>query len=105
MKNLFKNINFRKTFFICIILCFFIVVIVGFVQYTGQSKVNEGCSYLDPITIDILAFGAALFLIIEGFFKIIKNFNASLKNQATRIVRIMLGCSIIVIHVLQIMHK
>jgi len=101
----FKNKNLRKTLFVTLVLCMVIIVMVWCIQTYGQSKTGAGCSYLDPPIIDILAFIAAIFLIIEGFWRILEHPNVSLSRQASRIVRIMLGCAITTIHVLQVMHK
>lgn len=65
----------------------------------------ESCSYLDPITIDVFAFMAGLFLVSEGAYKIIKYKHVSVGGQFTRIVRVAFGLAIITIHILQFIHK
>ncbi|MFA5856538.1 MAG: hypothetical protein WC867_04220 [Candidatus Pacearchaeota archaeon] len=65
----------------------------------------EPCSYLDPIIIDILAFIAGLFLIIEGFYEIHRYKESKLTNQTTRIIRIAFGCAIVTLHIMQFLHK
>ena len=99
------NKNFKKTIIITITFSIIIIIIATIIQLNGQNKITEKCSYLDPWIIDILAFVAALFLIIEGFAKIIKNHNSSIKIQFTRIIRIMFGFSIITLHIIQFLHK
>lgn len=101
----FRNKNFRNNLWITFILCIVVVAIVTWVQLTGQNKVSSGCSYLDPITIDILAFLAAIFLIIEGFIRMTINFNESLKKQFSRIIRIVFGFCILTLHIMQFFHK
>lgn len=82
-----------------------IIIFVTVIQIYGQNKIVQGCSYLDPITIDFLAFFAALFLVIEGFYRISEHKTASLKRQSTRIIRIAFGCAILTLHIIQFMHK
>ncbi len=96
--------NLTKTLIFTIVLAILSISITLYVQLTGQSSVSA-CSYLDPFTIDILAFSVGLFLIIEGFIRIIEHPSASLKRQLTRPIRIAIGCAIIVIHILQFIHK
>jgi hypothetical protein len=81
------------------------IITATLIQLNGQNQITEKCSYLDPWIIDLLAFLAALFLIIEGFTKIIKHPNASIKRQFTRIIRIIFGCSILTLHIIQFLHK
>jgi len=88
------------------VLCFIAMIIIAIVQSKGQSAVeNIRCSYFDPATIDILAFFAALFLVVEGFVRIFEHKNASIKRQFTRTLRIMFGCTILIIHIMQFLHK
>jgi len=95
----------RKTLIVTIIVCLLVIGVVTWVQIYGQNQIATGCSYLDPITIDLLAFFAALFLVIEGFARIIEHPNASLKRQLTRIMRIAFGCAILTLHTIQFLHK
>jgi len=99
MKNITKTLLF--TFFLCLIVISF----TFYTQVVGQTSAGEGCSYLDPITIDILAFIVAIFLVIEGFVRIFEHPHASLKRQSTRPIRIAIGLAIITIHVMQFIHK
>ncbi len=95
----------KKTLIVTAIICLGVILLVIYVQLYGQSKIVEGCSYLDPITIDFLAFFAALFLVIEGFARIIEHPSATLKRQTTRIIRIAFGCAILTLHIIQFIHK
>jgi len=104
-KELFTNKHLRKTLIVAFLLCLVTIIIIGCVQNYGQNKAGKGCSYLDPPIIDYLAFFAAIFLIIEGFWRILEHSNTTVIRQATRIFRIMLGCAIVTIHVLQFIHK
>jgi hypothetical protein len=97
--------NLKKTLIAASIVSFVVILSSAIIQLIGQSKITLACSYLDPITIDILALSAALFLIIEGFVKIFHHSKASLLNQATRIIRIAFGFAIVTLHVIQILHK
>lgn len=104
-KNLIYNKQLKKTLLVTLILCFFIIVTIYYVQKSGQNSIKVTCSYLDPAIIDYLAFLGALFLIIEGLIRIIQHPDTLLIRQLTRILRIVLGCSITTIHILQVMHK
>ena len=99
-----NNRNYKKTLITIFIFSIISIIIAIIVQLKGQSSVN-GCSYLDPITIDILAFTASLFLIIEGTARIIEHPNASLKRQFTRIIRVSAGFAILSLHIMQFVHK
>jgi len=97
--------QFHKTLTLTIIISLIIIILVTLIQIYGQNKIVQGCSYLDPITIDFLAFFAALFLVIEGFARIFEHKKASLGRQSTRIIRIAFGFAIITLHVIQFIHK
>ncbi len=99
MKNIHKTILFTS------ILCLIVIIVVIIVQLSAQGELVIKCSYLDPIAIDILAFLAALFLIIEGMYKIEKNAKEPLKRQITRAIRIAFGCSILTLHIIQFLYK
>jgi len=99
MKNIHKTILF--TFVICLISVIFIVSF----QLTTQNSLGISCSYLDPITIDALAFLAASFLVVDGIYRIWEHKNAPLKKQWSRSVRILFGCSIIALHLVQVFYK
>ncbi len=101
--NDFKNL--KKTLIFAAVVCVIVVLSVFYIQIYGQNKIAVGCSYLDPIAIDLLAFFAALFLIIEGFVKIFEHSGDSIKRQLTRIMRITCGCAILALHVMQFIHK
>lgn len=95
----------RRTLIVTAVCCLAVIFAVIYIQLYGQSKIVEGCSYLDPITIDFLAFLAALFLVIEGFARIVEHPAVSLKRQTTRIIRIAFGCAILTLHIVQFIHK
>ena len=97
--------NWDKTRMILIGFSIFVILIAFYVQSSLENKINELCSYLDPWIVDILAFIAALFLIIEGTFKIIIHGNANWKWQLSRVVRVAFGCAILTLHIMQFIHK
>mgnify|MGYP006871775722 CR=1 FL=1 len=97
--------NISKTLFFTIALSAISSISAFYIQSTGKGAVSPGCSYLDPVTIDILAFLVALFLVAEGIFKIFINSNASLKSQLTRAIRVAIGLAIITIHIMQFLYK
>ena len=99
MKNINKTIIFTTTISILSVIGTLII------QLRGQNNVEKGCSYLDPVLIDILAVIVTLFLIIEGSYSIFKNKEEPLKNQITRSVRIAIGLTILTVHILQFIHK
>lgn len=105
LKNFNESKSLKKTLIFSFVSCLVIVLIVTFVQLYGQSKILEACSYLDPAIIDYLAFFAALFLVVEGFARILEHPNASLKRQFTRVLRVVLGFAIITLHIIQFLHK
>ena len=53
--------NYTKTRIFTVVLCLIVIIVVLSVQLKGQESINSGCSYLDPITMDLLAFGIAIF--------------------------------------------
>jgi len=97
--------QFHKTLYWTVGISLTVIIFVTLIQLYGQNKIVQGCSYLDPVTIDFLAFFAALFLVIEGFARIFEHKSASLKRQSTRIIRIAFGCAILTLHVIQFLHK
>jgi len=104
--NLFKskNKNLRKLIIFILFLCIITVVLV-WINQTFWKTSSVDCTYLDPIITDVLAFIAAIFLIVDGFWRILENPSSLFKRQLTRIVRILFGCAIVTIHILQVMHK
>ena len=105
IENINDYKNLKKTLIFTAVFCAVIILIVVYIQIYGQNKIAVGCSYLDPITIDLLAFFAALFLVFEGFARIFEHPNASLKRQFTRVLRIAFGCAILTLHIIQFIHK
>ncbi|MDP3900311.1 MAG: hypothetical protein Q8Q23_04495 [bacterium] len=75
------------------------------VQLFGQGKLAARCSYLDPVTIDVFAFAAAFFLVVEGITKIEINKEDRWRKQALRAIRVAFGFSIISLHIIQLIHK
>jgi|SRR3989344_2422063 len=104
-KEVKNHKNLKRTLIFTGVFCFFIILFVISIQIRGENIINIRCSYLDPITIDILAFSAALFLIIEGFARILEHPSATIKRQFTRTLRIAFGFSILTLHIMQFVHK
>ncbi|VVB79017.1 Uncharacterised protein [uncultured archaeon] len=100
-----EEARLKKTLIFTFIFCLVVITIIVLVQLYGQNKISIGCSYLDPITIDFLAFFAALFLFIEGFARIFEHPNSTIKMQLTRTFRIAFGCAIMTLHIMQFLHK
>lgn len=94
MKNITKTTIFTAGF------SFSAILIAIITQLYGEKSVSSKCSYLDPITIDILAFLAALFLTVEGIVRIYEHKNYSLSRQATRAMRVAFGCAIMTLHIM-----
>ena len=94
-----------KTKLFTFILCLISVGVAVLVQLNAINYVEERCSYLDPITIDIFAFILSFFLIIEGYYRISEHKNMSIKHQFTRSLRIAIGFTILTIHAIQFLHK
>lgn len=92
-----------------LIFNFFLISVTVFtslsVQLRGETKIDNRCSYLDPISVDILAFLVGLFLVFEGMYKMYNEKYAPLKKQLTRSLRVAFGCAILTLHILQFMHK
>ena len=97
--------NYTQIKIFILVVCLLAIGIAFSVQLNGQNFLQEGCSYLDPITIDLLAFAFAIFLVIEGLYRINEHKLMGLKKQFTRIARVVIGCAIITVHVLQFFYK
>jgi len=97
--------NYTKTFIFTIIVTLFAVVLTAMVQLNGQNGLFPNASYLDPIYIDVAAFAAAFFFIIEGTWRISEHKNASWKRQFTRSLRIAFGFGILTVHIIQLFYK
>ncbi|MDD5193358.1 MAG: hypothetical protein PHF67_02110 [Candidatus Nanoarchaeia archaeon] len=100
-----KERGLKKTLILAIVVSIITIITAIIIQLSGQSKITEKCSYLDPWIIDLLAFSTALFLVIEGFARIIEHPHSSIKRQLTRIIRIAFGFSILTLHIIQFLHK
>lgn len=96
--------NLRNTVIFTLFLSLFTIISAFLVQKNANNNISK-CSYLDPILIDVLAFLAALFLLIEGVYSIMKNKNQPLRQQWTRSIRIAFGCGILTLHLMQFLHK
>lgn len=64
-----------------------------------------GCSYLDPIYIDLLAFTVGLFLIGDGFYRIYEHKNDRYLRQFTRSIRVAIGFGLLTLHIMQFIYK
>lgn len=78
--------------------------IAASIQLTANKSVSS-CSYLDPITIDIVALVVGCFLVIESLVDIIQHRDSFVLKQLTRCVRMAFGSAIMTIHILQFIHK
>jgi hypothetical protein len=99
-----KNISLYRTL---LVTCLFSLGCI-FVAFMIQNQANHSvtsCSYLDPISVDILATIFAFFLISEGLFDIFRCKHYPLKSQLTKSIRVGLGFAILTIHVMQFIHK
>ena len=88
-----NNKNFKRTLLVTFIFSLSAIILAIYVQINGQKSV------------DILAFLASLFLIIEGMARIIEHPSASVKRQFTRIIRVSAGFAILTLHIMQFVHK
>lgn len=95
----------KITLEICLVVIIIVIATAFLTQYYGQNELNQQCSYLDPITIDILAFIIAVFLIIEGFYQIYKNKQQGYKRHVLEIIRIGIGFAILTLHTMQFLYK
>jgi hypothetical protein len=96
--------NLQKT----LSFIFFSSLASALVCFCVQNTANKSagpCSYLDPITIDIMALIAGLFLILEGLRDVLAHRECKVSAQLGRAVRICLGTGILTIHIMQFIHK
>jgi hypothetical protein len=99
-----KNTHISRTLFFTAFLSIFAIAIAFILQSTANKSVRS-FSYLDPISVDILATTVAAFLIIEGFWDIFRHKHYALKAQVTKSIRISIGFAILTIHIMQFIHK
>ena len=99
-----KNTNFFKTLLVTYLISLGGIFVAFTIQYQANRSVS-GCSYLDPISVDIWATILAIFLILEGFWDIFKHKHYLLKDQFTKSIRVGLGFAILTIHIMQFIHK
>jgi hypothetical protein len=97
--------NFHKTLIVTLVLSLLSISIAYTVQSIGHNKADSGCSYLDPVTIDFLAFALGLFLVADGFHRVWEHKNDRIRKQFTRIVRISIGFAILTLHTMQFIYK
>jgi len=98
------NPNLRKTFQTTLV--FSLMFSVGaFLIQSRANKLTSACSYLDPITIDIVAVLFGLFLVIEGWADIYRHRFSAIREQWTKSIRVGIGISILIIHIMQFLHK
>ena len=99
-----NNSNFQKT--LQVTFAFSLACSIGaFLIQSHANKSTNACSYLDPITIDIVAFLFGLFLLMEGLLDISQHRLSRVREQWARSFRVGIGCSILVIHIMQFLHK
>ena len=96
--------KFERTIAILILFCIFTAVIFFYIRVSYSDK-EMHCSYIDPITIDLIAFLAASFLFFEGIYRIIEHREDSVNRQLTRVIRIASGFAIMVIHFIYFIYK
>ncbi|MEK6811227.1 MAG: hypothetical protein AABX96_01825 [Nanoarchaeota archaeon] len=97
--------NIQRTALYTILISVITLVVIGFVQLKGQQSIESNAGYLDPITIDFLAFLASFFLILEGIYRISEHRNDRYRKQFTRSLRIALGVGILTTHIIQTAFK
>ena len=97
--------NFHKTLIFTIIFSLIVTAIAVLIQIYGEADLTINCSYIDPFTIDLLAFLASIFLMIEGFYRIYEHKNALIKTQFTRAIRVAFGSAIFTLHSMQFIVK
>ena len=94
----------NKTLFFVFLMPLTAVLLSAWLQLRNQSNLAK-CSYLDPIAIDIIAFLAALFLIVEGLVRVFKNKSDSMDIQLTRMTRVSIGFAVLTLHIIQFLYK
>lgn len=81
----------------------FAIVFSWVMQKSFESDLVK-CRYVDPWMIDILAFAAGIYLILDGFAEIKQHKHAVWKNHIGRMVRIGIGFAVITLHLLYVVH-
>ena len=94
----------RAVFFMTFLFSFLSSAGAFLVQKNGEHRVSR-CSYLDPLLIDILAFLAAGFLIIDGLWSMVIHRHEPLWHHVTRALRVAFGFAILTLHTMQVLHK
>ncbi len=73
----------------------------AFLIQSSANKEVRGCSYLDPVTVDVSALIMGGFLVLEGWVDIFRHRESSARQQLYRCLRIALGVAILTIHIMQ----
>lgn len=76
-----------------------------FTQRRAEGNLVEKCSYVDPALIDVLAFAAAVFLVVEGLHQIVEHDHWSRTDRIGIAVRIAFGFAILTLHTMQVFYK
>jgi len=97
--------NLKRTLLIAVIVSIVFVSIPILAQIYIEGKLFTGSNYLDTTTIDFFGSLIAVFFIIEGFSRMILYPNASLRAQATRILRVGIGFSILSLHIIPFLSR
>ncbi|MBR9705603.1 hypothetical protein GOV14_01070 [Candidatus Pacearchaeota archaeon] len=97
--------HWEKSRIVLITVSLCVIVFTFFMQSYQQGGVDSACSYLDPWIVDALAFSVAIFLVLEGVYRIAKHKNVSITRQVSRVIRVGIGLAIITIHTMQVLHK
>ena len=84
-----------------------VAITVGYtIQKQSENKQGDlKCSYLDPISIDIVALGASIFLICEGLYQIYFYKDLSFTGKILISIRTAFAFSILTLHIMQFIHK
>ncbi|HQP12156.1 MAG TPA: hypothetical protein PK470_05275 [Candidatus Omnitrophota bacterium] len=96
--------NLRKTLQLTVVVS--LASSVGaFLIQSRANTLTSACSYLDPVTIDIVAVLFGLFLVIDGLNDIYRCRLSAIQEQWPKSIRVAIGISILLIHIMQFLHK
>jgi hypothetical protein len=105
MTNKYKE-GLRKALVATGIFSISAIVFAYFVQRKAENNLSgTRCSYLDPISIDILAFTAGIFLICDGLYELLEHKDLSQKARIMVSIRVAFGFAIVTLHTMQFIHK
>ena len=100
MEKIYKNLT--MTVF-CVLI---VMIIISLIQMSGQNYLaGNPCSYIDKVFTDILAMSAALFLIIEGLYRMFEHKEYEFRHQLTRIIQVCIGSAIVLLHIMQVLYS